>query len=269
MHTIYIHYTIYKKKQIETCVEKEKLCLKYQTWENKKNWKVNFINQNFESVGSWCSRDVARNYKGGAVEPDPGIYFEVKSSSSIECWGRSPNRGREAPDKCPNRSPRINEGGVLGRGLGEPLPRKFKKNRTLNHALWYIFGTNIWNKWHHALFENMFDCPHSWNNIEYLMSGNCLNFADLKNLIVSEGLGDGVPRSWSHLDDEVAIQSFLGHVWSPYNFLLNLFPEHIFSHSCKNQYQMTGMREIQFYKILKLGLGTSWRSLRPPETRAF
>ena len=45
-------------------------------------------------------------------------------------WGRSPNRGREAPEnwgRSPNRgrSPRFSGGRGLGRGLGEPLPRKF------------------------------------------------------------------------------------------------------------------------------------------------
>ena len=70
----------------------------------------------------------------------------AKPRSPIESWGRSPNRGREAPEyrgrspsrgreapenwgRSPNRgrSPRKSGGRGLGRGLGEPLPRKFLK----------------------------------------------------------------------------------------------------------------------------------------------
>ena len=70
----------------------------------------------------------------------------AKPRSPIEGYGRSPNRGREAPEyrgrspsrgheapenwgRSPNRgrSPRKIGGRGLGRGLGEPLPRKFWK----------------------------------------------------------------------------------------------------------------------------------------------
>ena len=96
---------------------------------------------------------------------DPGIYFGgAKPRSLIESWGRSPNRGREAPEyrgrspsrgrkapenwgRSPNRgrSPRKSGGRGLGRGLGEPLPRKFLKNKTRNHSFWCIFEAIIWN----------------------------------------------------------------------------------------------------------------------------
>ena len=33
----------------------------------------------------------------------------------------------------------------LGRGLGEPLPRKFLKNQTWNQSFWCIFESIIWN----------------------------------------------------------------------------------------------------------------------------
>ena len=77
----------------------------------------------------------------------------AKPSSPIESWGRSPNRGGEAPEnrggspsrrreapenwgQSPNRgrSPRKNGERGLGRGLGEPLPRKCLKNPTSNHS---------------------------------------------------------------------------------------------------------------------------------------
>ena len=102
----------------------------------------------------------------------------AKPRSPIESWGRSPNRGREAPEyrgrspsrgreapeyrgrspsrgreapenwgRSPNRgrSPRKSGGRGLGRGLGEPLPRKFLKNQTWNHSFWCIFEAIIWN----------------------------------------------------------------------------------------------------------------------------
>ena len=149
----------------------------------------------------------------------------AKPRSPIESWGRSPNRGREAPNyrgrspsrgreapenwgRSPNRgrSPRKSRGeGVwgggsvspspenfwkieletihfgaylkqlfemtnkmvrlslsgkiisnylmwrkkrgtgLGRGLSEPLPRKFLKNQFWNHSFWCIFEAIIWN----------------------------------------------------------------------------------------------------------------------------
>ena len=64
--------------------------------------------------------------------------------------GRSPSRGREAPENwggSPNRgrSPKKSGGRGLGRGLGEPLPRKFLKNQTWNHSFWCIFEAVIWN----------------------------------------------------------------------------------------------------------------------------
>ena len=57
--------------------------------------------------------------------------------------GRSPSRGREAPEnwgRSPNRgrSPRRSGGRGLGRGLGEPLPRNFFKIITWNRAIWCI-----------------------------------------------------------------------------------------------------------------------------------
>ena len=96
---------------------------------------------------------------------DPGIYFGgAKPRSPIESWGRSPNRGREAPEyreRSPSRGreapeklrakpeprakPENNRGRGLGRGLGEPLPRKFLKNQTWNHSFWCIFEAIIWN----------------------------------------------------------------------------------------------------------------------------
>ena len=59
-----------------------------------------------------------------------------------ENWGRSPNRGR---------SPRKNGGRGLGRGLGEPLPRKFWKIKLeIIHFGAYLRQTfqinnNMWN----------------------------------------------------------------------------------------------------------------------------
>ena len=41
-------------------------------------------------------------------------------------------------------SVRKSRGRGLGRGLGEPLPRKFKKNHTWNHSFWCIFEAFIW-----------------------------------------------------------------------------------------------------------------------------
>ena len=108
----------------------------------------------------------------------------AKPRSPIESWGRSPNRGREAPEyrgrspsrgreapeyrgrspsrgleapenwgRSPNRgrSPRKSGGRGLGRGLGEPLPRKFLKNQTWNHSFWCIFEAIIWNDWQDGL----------------------------------------------------------------------------------------------------------------------
>ena len=62
--------------------------------------------------------------------------------------GRSPNRGREAPEiwgRSPNRgrSPRKSGGRGLGRGLGEPLPRKFLEFRTSNRSIWCIVERGI------------------------------------------------------------------------------------------------------------------------------
>ena len=62
--------------------------------------------------------------------------------------GRSPNRGREAPEiwgRSPNRgrSPRKSGGRGLGRGLGEPLPRNFLEFRTSNRSIWCIVERGI------------------------------------------------------------------------------------------------------------------------------
>ena len=71
---------------------------------------------------------------------DPGIYFGgAKPRSPIESWGRSPNRGREAPEYR-GRSPRIEGeartegearekagGGVWGGGSVSPSPENFWK----------------------------------------------------------------------------------------------------------------------------------------------
>ena len=62
--------------------------------------------------------------------------------------GRSPKRGREAPEiwgRSPNRgrSPRKSGARGLGRGLGEPLPRKILKFRTSNSSIWCILETGI------------------------------------------------------------------------------------------------------------------------------
>ena len=51
-----------------------------------------------------------------------------------ENWRRSQNRAQ---------SSRKNGGRDLVKGLGEPLPRKFVKNRTLNNSFWCIFEANI------------------------------------------------------------------------------------------------------------------------------
>ena len=53
-------------------------------------------------------------------------HFHEKSLVIIWCVGKSGGRG-------------------LGRGLGEPLPRKFLKNQTWNHSFWCIFEAIIQN----------------------------------------------------------------------------------------------------------------------------
>ena len=111
---------------------------------------------------------------------NPGIYLgganlgpqsKVKGESRIEgakrpsIEGRSPRRGREAPEnwgRSPNRerSPRKSGGRGLGRGLGEPLPRKFlKKSNFKPFILVHIWSNYL--KW----LTKWFKCPHSWKII--------------------------------------------------------------------------------------------------------
>ena len=93
-------------------------------------------------------------YKGA----DPGIYFggpnqspqsKVKGEARIEGMKRPSTEGearelRAKPE--PRAKPEKNRGGRgLGRGLGEPLPRKFLKNQTWDHPFWCIFKAIIWN----------------------------------------------------------------------------------------------------------------------------
>ena len=62
---------------------------------------------------------------------------ESKARSAWEL--RAKPESRMKPEKKRRRG--------LGRGLGEPLPRKFLKNETWNHSFWCIFEANFWNKW--------------------------------------------------------------------------------------------------------------------------
>ena len=59
---------------------------------------------------------------------------DKRGREAPENWGRSPNRGR---------SPRHSGGRGLGRGLGEPLPRKFLKIEIWNHSFWCIVEAKI------------------------------------------------------------------------------------------------------------------------------
>ena len=56
--------------------------------------------------------------------------------------GRSPSRGREAPENW-GRSPRRSRGRGLGGGLVSPLPRNFFKIITWNRAIWCIADAKI------------------------------------------------------------------------------------------------------------------------------
>ena len=105
--------------------------------------------------------------RGGAVEqPDPGIYLGVKPSSSIESWGRSPNRGR---------SPRKNEGEVWGGGSVNVSPEKFWKIELgTMHFGTYLRQTLKINDNMHGSRPCLIAYIHETIDIEYLMSGNCL-----------------------------------------------------------------------------------------------
>ena len=73
---------------------------------------------------------------GGTNFSSSGMYFGWKNEGAkrprIE--GEARNEG-EARD--------ISGGRGLGRGLGEPLPRKFLKIKTLNRSFWCIVDTKI------------------------------------------------------------------------------------------------------------------------------
>ena len=98
--------------------------------------KYIYTNVNIEN------RDVARNFKGGG-EPlsqfraDPGIYFRVKPSSSIESWGRSPNWGRESNDNLRGRSPN------KGEANRAPPQKIFEKSNLESFILVHIWDKHL------------------------------------------------------------------------------------------------------------------------------
>ena len=100
-----------------------------------------------------------------ATGADPGIYFgggqtkvpNRKLRAKPESRARSARVSRAKPESRarsarelrakpePRAKPEKNRGRGLGRGLGEPLPRKFLKNQTWNQSFWCIFEAIIWN----------------------------------------------------------------------------------------------------------------------------
>ena len=106
----------------------------------------------------------AKKARAGA---DPGIYFwgeggqtkvpNRKLRAKPESRARSARVSRAKPESRaqsarelrakpePRANPEKKRGRGLGRGLGEPLPRKFLKNQTWNHSFWCIFEAIIWN----------------------------------------------------------------------------------------------------------------------------
>jgi len=135
----------------------------------------------------------------------------IKSKARIESAYIAPEIWGQSPIKNGG-----NGSGEGARWLGEPLPRKFLKNRTWNYSFWCIFEANVWNKQKHAWFENMFNCPHSWatiSNIWFLEIDKLFNFAEQCKIV--GGLRTKSSRSGSLLDDKVEIQAFLVHIiWS-------------------------------------------------------
>ena len=137
----------------------------------------------------------------------------AKPRSPIESWGRSPNRGREAPEyrgrspsrgreapenwgRSPNRgqSPRKSGGRGLGRGLGEPLPRKFLKNQTWKpFILVHIWGNYL--KW----LTKWFNCHFHEKSLVIIW---CDGKSGGRGL--GRGLGEPLPRkflknqTWNH-----------------------------------------------------------------------
>ena len=89
-------------------------------------------------LGFWILWSTCRRTKFANHNP-------ARAQPRFKSWGvwigRSPNRGREAPEIWGwslnrGRSPRKSGGRGLGRGLGEPLPRKFLEFRTSNRSIW-------------------------------------------------------------------------------------------------------------------------------------
>ena len=96
-------------------------------------------------LGFWILWSTCRRTKFANNNP-------ARAQPRFKSWGvwigRSPNRGREAPEIwgwSPNRgwSPRKSGERGLGRGLGEPLPRKFLEFRTSNRSIWCIVEKGI------------------------------------------------------------------------------------------------------------------------------
>ena len=106
----------------------------------------------------------------GIASGGSGNFFgRVKPSSSIESWGRSPNRGREAPDSNaqstgvlrPKPKPRVKPEKKRGKGSGEgvrwtPPPEIFWKIKLeIIH-----FGAYLRQKF--QINDNMHDKTWSW-----------------------------------------------------------------------------------------------------------
>ena len=130
----------------------------------------------------------------------------VKPIPPIESWGRSPNRGCEAPDnrgrsqsrgceapmnweRSPNwgQSPSENGGRGLGKGLGAPPQNFFEKSN-----LKPFFLVQIWSKYLKQItwFEG---CVQLF----IFMGKSTVIIICEGNMKFGRGLWDTVPRRWS------------------------------------------------------------------------
>ena len=115
----------------------------------------------------------------------------AKPRSPLESWGRSPSRGREAPEELrakpePRAKPEKKRGEGSGEGARWAPPQKIFENQTWNHS----FLVHIWSnylKW----LTKWFNCKLSWKIIS-----NYLMWRKKRERGLGRGLGELLPRKF-------------------------------------------------------------------------